>query len=102
MSKFLKYLHGRIILGDETNDPVDLRGAEVPVSSHAKRGVRQDRAFKHSGSRPCAFYSAFPHAESGRLDEHDARSAANLWLGRLTTGSDRFPHDTYGDVARAL
>lgn len=31
-----------------------------------------------------------------------ARSAADLWLGRLTTGSDRFPHDTCGDVARAL
>lgn len=41
-------------------------------------------------------------AEVLLFDEHDARFAANLWLGRLTTGSDRFPHDTYGGVVPCI
>lgn len=41
-------------------------------------------------------------AEVLLFDEHDARVAANLWLGRLTTGSDRLPHDTYDGVVPCI
>jgi len=78
----------------------ELRGIKVIVFSQSEVSERIEPL--SIADQDPAFYSAFPHAREPGLDEHDARSAANLWLGRLTTGSDRFPHDTYGDVARAL
>lgn len=77
-----------------------LRGIEVIVSPRSEVSGRIEPL--SIADQDPAFYSAFPHAESRTRRARSARSAVNLWLGRLTTGSDRFPRDTYGDVARAL
>lgn len=87
------------ILGDETTI-LKLRGIKAIVSPQNQVSERIEPL--SMADQDPAFYSAFPHTESQTRREQDARSEANLWLGRLTTGSDRFPHDTYGDVARAL
>lgn len=51
---------------------------------------QQDRVFKRRGSRPRILFG-FPACSEPDTLVRRARSAADLWLGRLTTGSDRFP-----------
>lgn len=73
------------VLGNNTNDLRASRNWSVRISS---RGVNRIESLSTS-DQGLAFYSAFPAC---REPGHScSTSTADLWLGRLTTGSDRFP-----------